>query len=265
MQSNYWQRQTADKPLFPDLIWSRPETKNQAGKLGIIGGNSQSFAAAAEAYQAATSAGIGSARVLLPDSLKKSVGRLFEAGEFAPSTPSGSFAQTALDSVLELAEWADALLIAGDLAHNSETAILLEKLLSDYQGKCTLTKDAVDYFTASPVRLLERHETLVVISFAQLQKIAMHAHFHIPFTFGMDFLHLINGLHEFCQTFQPYVITEHVGSIFVGVNDTLSATKQDKEIDRWRVATAARASVWWLQNPHKPYEAITSSLASVTT
>ncbi len=260
MQNSYWQRQTPDKPLYPDLIWSRPETKSQAGKLGIIGGNNQSFAATAEAYQSAITAGIGTARVLLPESLQKTIGRLFEAGEFAPSTPSGSFAQTTLDSVLELGDWADALLIAGDLARNSETAILLEKIMTNFHGKLIITKDAADYFTTTPAHLIDRPETLAVISFSQLQKIATNAHFRLPFTFSMDFLHLIDGLHDFCQTNQLYVMTEHLGSIFIGVNDKLSTTKLDHEPLTWRVAASAKASVWWIQNPTQAYEAITSSL-----
>jgi hypothetical protein len=134
MDRTFWQRQTADKPLFPDLLWSRPETKRTAGKLLIVGGNAHGFSAAAEAYGAAAKAGIGTARVLLPDSLQKTVGKVFAAGEYAPSTPSGSFSQQALAELLELAQWADGVLLAGDFGRNSETAILLESFAAKYQG-----------------------------------------------------------------------------------------------------------------------------------
>src|SRR5471032_3085314 len=104
---DYWHKQAADKPLYPDLLWSRPENRAQAGKLLIVGGNAHGFAAAGEAYAEATKAGVGTARVLLPDSLQKTVGKVFEAGEYAPSTPSGSFAKRALAELLAMAEWAD--------------------------------------------------------------------------------------------------------------------------------------------------------------
>ena len=129
MKPEYWLTQTKDKPLFPELEWSRPENRSAAGKLLIIGGNAHGFAAPAEAYAVATKAGIGTARVLLPDAVRKIVGRLWENGEFAPSTPSGSFGQKALDEFLLQGSWADAVLFAGDLGRNSETAILLEKSL----------------------------------------------------------------------------------------------------------------------------------------
>lgn len=126
MNHEYWQKQTVDKPLFPDMLWSRPENKLYAGKLLIIGGNAYGFAAANEAYVEAGKAGIGVARMLLPDSLHKLLGKQFAAGEFAPTTPSGSFSQRALAEALATANWADGVLLAGDLGRNSETAILIE-------------------------------------------------------------------------------------------------------------------------------------------
>src|SRR5882762_3047468 len=107
MTDTYWYKQTSEKPLYPDLLWSRPENKSQAGKLLIVGGNLHGFAAAGEAYTEAVKAGIGTARVLLPDSLQKTVGRVFEAGEYAPSTPSGSFSRKALAELLDMSGWSD--------------------------------------------------------------------------------------------------------------------------------------------------------------
>ena len=48
MAREYWQRQTSEKPLFADVLWSRPENRNLAGKLLIAGGNLYGFAAPAE-------------------------------------------------------------------------------------------------------------------------------------------------------------------------------------------------------------------------
>ncbi len=260
MDRTYWHRQTSEKPLFPDLLWSRPENKTQAGKLGIIGGNAHGFAAAATAYSEAGKAGIGTARVLLPDSLQKTVGRVFEAGEYAPSTPSGSFSQRAYAEVAELAQWTDGLLLAGDIGHNSETAILLEKLAKDYHGQLTVTKDALEYFTATPEGILERPDTLLVLSFAQLQQLGTHAHFTKAFTFDMDLLRLIDQLHEFTTQHRLAIVVKHLENIIVAVEGQVSTTKLTTDRTPWRVRTAAHAAAWWLQNPSKPFEAISSSV-----
>ena len=69
MNFDFWLKQTSGKPLFPDIEWQKPEQKNLAGKLLIIGGNKLGFAAVAQAYTDALKAGIGECRVILPDSL----------------------------------------------------------------------------------------------------------------------------------------------------------------------------------------------------
>lgn len=260
MDRTYWHKQSADEPLYPNLLWSRPENKRQAGKLLIVGGNAQGFAAAGEAYTESIKAGIGTARVLLPDSLQKTVGRVLEAGEYAPSTPSGSFGRKALAELLSMAAWADGALLAGDFGRNAETAILLEQFAQKYGGQLTITKDAADYFTSSSKELLARDNTVLVISVAQLQKLATSMRFATAITFDMDLLRLVDVLHEFTLKHQAGIIVKHLQTIFVAMHGEVSSTNLAQDIDIWRVKTAAHAAVWWLQNPAKTFEALTSSL-----
>jgi hypothetical protein len=257
MERDYWFRQKTDKPLFTDLEWSRPENRAHAGKLLIVGGNAHGFAAPAEAFVAATKAGIGTARVLLPDAVRKIVGRVLEHGEFAPSTPSGSFAQRALDEVLLQTNWADGVLLAGDLGRNSETAILLEKYLGKQPVATTLTKDAIDYATSAPQTVLQRKNTLLVISLSQLQRLGTAAKSPTPISFSMDLMHLVEWLHDFSLKHEPYIIVKHLNHILVAANGQISSTETKTELSIWRVSAAAHASVWWLQNPAKPFEALT--------
>lgn len=256
MDKSYWHKQT-DKPLFPDLEWSRPENRSQAGKLLIVGGNLHGFAAPAEAYSAATKAGIGTARVLLPDAMRKTLGSVLENGEFAPSTPSGSFSQKALDELLAQSAWADSVLLAGDLGRNSETAILLEKFLQKSSLPITLTKDTVDYVTSAPQTILNRTDSLLVLSLSQLQRLSLAAKTASPIKFSMDLLHLVEWLHDFTSTYKPYLVVKHLDHLFVAVNGQVSTTRLQTPRPVWRVVIAARASVWWLQNPTKPFEALT--------
>ncbi len=258
---DYWQKQTVDKPLFPDLLWSRPENRNQAGKLLIVGGNAHGFAAAAEAYASAVQAGIGTARVLLPDSLQPTVGKVLEAGEYAPSTPSGSFSRQALGELLAMSEWADGALLAGDLGRNSETAVLLEQFPAKYGGQLTLNKDAIDYFSKNPAMMLERPGTMLIASFAQLQKLAVGVRYPQAFTFDMDLLRLVSTLHGFTQRFPVGIVTQHLDTVFAAYGGKVSTTKLSREPQAWRVKTAAYVSVWWLQNPTKPFEAMTTAVA----
>lgn len=256
MDRTYWHKQTPEQPLFPDLLWSRPENKRQAGKLLVVGGNAHGFAAPAEVYAAAEKAGAGTVRVLLPDSLQKTVGQAFADGEFAPSTPSGSFSQRALAELLDTARRADGVLLAGDFGHNSETAILLEKFVAEYNGQLTLAQDALDYFTPRPEPLINRDKTLLVANFSQLQKLAQAAHFPQAFTSQMDLLRLVEQLHNFSQLHAAGVMVEHADNMIIALDGQVSTTKMPAAS---QISTAAAAAVWWLQNPAKPFEAITTS------
>jgi NAD(P)H-hydrate repair Nnr-like enzyme with NAD(P)H-hydrate dehydratase domain len=264
--NDYWHKQ-GSKPLFPDLSWSRPENKQHAGKLLIVGGHAHGFAAPAEAYAEAEKAGIGVARVMLPDHLRSQLVKAQGTSvstEFAPSTPSGSFASKALAELLDAAAWADGLLLAGDLGRNSETAIVLEKLVSKYPGWLVITKDAVDYFTSSPQAITARVSTCLVLTIAQLQKLAGSLKFTMAITFSMDLLQLVDALHELTNSFPLSIVVKHLDTLLVAHGGQVSTTKTAADLeDSWRVATAARVSVWLLQNPSKPFEALTTSLVSL--
>ena len=263
MDTTFWRKQKPDQPLFPDLLWSRPEHRKQAGKLLVIGGNLHGFAAPAEAFVEAGKAGAGTAHVLLPDAVKKLAGGILQTVEYASSTPSGSFSQKALAELMAESAWADAVLVAGDLGRNSETAILLEKFAGTYTGQLTLAKDAVDYVTGTPRVVLGRPDTLLVLSFAQLQKLAAKAGFPKAFTFGMDLLHFVDTLHEFTTEYKTHIIVKHLDQIHIGSQGQVVSTVLAEDLEIWRVKTAAQTAVWWMQNPTKPLEALATGLTEV--
>lgn len=260
MSPDYWHRQTAAQPLFPDLQWSRPENRRHAGKLLIIGGNGYEFTAPANAYGDALDAGIGSAKVLLPDSMRKVVSDVFPEAEFAPTTPSGSFSRLALATILDLSAWADGVLLAGDLGRNSETAIVLESLLDKYEGLLLLTKDSINYFLDAPQGLLTRRDTAAVITTAQLQRLLAGAGFTQAFTSDMDLVRFVDLLHDFTKVYEIHVIVKHQETLFVASNGQVSSTSAESHLAAWRVHTAAHAITWWIQNPSKPFQAITTSV-----
>lgn len=260
MSTTYWLKQSTE-PLFPKLLWSRPESKRTAGKLLIIGGNLHGFAAPAEAYSFAEAAGIGVAKVLLPDALQKTVGQILENGEFTPSTPSGSFSKKALAEWLDFSNWADAVLLAGDVGRNSETAILLESYLGKTAKSVALSRDAVDYTYTAPANVLKRPSTLLVLSLSQLQKLLKAAKWIHAVTFDMDLLQLVELLHELTQIHPVFIVTEHQQHMIVAVKGQVSTTSS--RVDIWRTKAAAWAVSWWLQNPSQPFEAITTAIFSL--
>ncbi|MDQ3064827.1 MAG: hypothetical protein M3Q36_00975 [bacterium] len=261
----YWQKQLQQSPLFPDILWSRPENRMGAGKLLIIGGSNIGFAAVGEAYGAAQNSGAGMVRVLLPDVLRKTVLPLIPEAEFASSTPSGSFAKEALNEWLIQAHWADCVLLAGDVGRNSETSILLDLFLEKFKGPITITKDCVDYFYSQPELIINRESTVVVLSVDQLQKIATKLHYEKPFLLSMGLMLVVQGLYDFTIKYPNVtIVTKELEHIIVAHNGRVSSTKLSSQLDKWRVSSAAAAATFWMQNPSKPFEAITTSLVAAS-
>ncbi|HEU4913948.1 MAG TPA: hypothetical protein VFT16_00880 [Candidatus Saccharimonadales bacterium] len=264
MSPEFWHKQLPGKPLFPELEWSRPENRQMAGKLLMVGGNLHGFAAPAEAYAESVRAGVGTSRVLLPNAIQKVVGPSIENGEFAASTPSGSFSQRALADLLDWCRWADGVLFAGDLGRNSETAILVEKFLQKSEIITIMTKDAVDYVVSIPDAALERPNTALVLSLSQLQRLGIAAHFERPISFGMGLVQLVEWLHFFTSKYACHIVVKHLDTIFVAVNGEVSTTKLAADLPIWRLKIAAHASVWWIQNRSKPFEALSTAVLQVT-
>jgi len=259
MEQIYWVKQSG-KPLFPELEWSRPETKALAGRLLIVGGNLHGLAGPAEAYGLAVKAGVGSVRVLLPDSLRRTVGKLFPEAEFVPSTPSGSFAVRALAELCDASLWASGVLLPGDISRNSETTVLFESFMEKYQGQITLTKDAADIFCQQPITILHRPDTLLVLAMGQLRQLGSEAHFARAFTSEMGLVQLVESLHEFTKRFSLSIVTKHQHHFVVAAGGRVSTTKLEQDMPIWRLHIAARASVWWLQNPTRAFEALTAAV-----
>lgn len=261
MENIYWHKQGQQKPLFEDILWSRPENKSRAGKLLIIGGNAYAFAAPAAAFAAAAKAGIGSTRVLLPDKLKKTIGANFAEAEFGESTPSGGFSRKALAHAIELAEWSDGVILAGDFGRNSETAILLEKLIGKYKGQITVAQDGLDYFWDSASPLLTRPRTASVINLGKLQKLAKNNRPQTPILHNMNLKELVEILHDWTTGNEGNIITKHAGQIIVAAGGKLSTTAMKNEAN-WQIELAAYISVWWLQLADKPFEALSTATYS---
>jgi len=260
MEHTYWQKQTTSKPLFPDIEWSKPEQRSRAGKLGIIGGNKLGFVSVAESYSAALNVGVGEVRVLLPDVLRKTIPTSITDAVFGATNPSGSLSRDASTDMKVLGQWADAVLMIGDAGRNSETAILYEDFLREYEGQLTLTRDAVDLIKNSSQAIVERPNTLLVVSFAQLQKLFQSVYYPKILTFSMQLTALVEALHKFTITYPSCIMVLHKDYLLVAKDGQITTTEWENPMAIWRGQVATKAAAYWLWNPGMPLQAATASL-----
>ncbi|MCP3704528.1 MAG: hypothetical protein GY954_16565, partial [Alteromonas sp.] len=77
-------------------------------------------------------------------------------------------------------------------------------------------------------------------------------------TFSMTTQQLAHALHDYTQVHSACIVTKHNDLLFVAYGGKVVTTKHEEKI--WRVSTAARASVFWLQNSSTVFEAAVTSL-----
>lgn len=255
----YWHKQTADKPLFPDIIWNRPTRRDMSGKLGIVGGSKQGFAGVASTYEAADKAGAGSIKILLPNALQKSLAGTMQNVIFAPSGRQGELANASSDDLLALADWSDGIILAGDLGKNSETALVLARFAEKSAKPLVLTRDTIDLLMNDMDVLVNRDNTLFVASFAQLQKIFRSVYYPKILTFSMHLMALGEALHKFTITYPVGLTVFFDNHLLAAWAGEVTATPFSDHLAIWRGDVAARAASFWLWTPGKPLASITSS------
>lgn len=263
MDNTYWQQQQTNQALFDDLLWSKPEQKSAAGKLAIIGGNIHGFNSVSAIYNAAIKSGIGTVRTLLPDSLSKTVRKIWPECEFGPSTKSGSFSTKALDEWLAMSQWADGTIISGDIGHNSETTILLEKFIDLNKQQLTLVGDSVSVLTATPINLLENEHILLVVDLSQLQKLLIAIRYPTAVKSTMTIYQITELLHSLTFGYSCAIGLMFEQYILLSINGQVSSTPITKAITV--LDLAAVGSVWRLQQPAKAYESITTGIYDLLT
>jgi NAD(P)H-hydrate repair Nnr-like enzyme with NAD(P)H-hydrate dehydratase domain len=262
MEHTYWRRQLPGKPLFPDVEWSKPERRDQAGKLLIVGGNKLGFSAAAESYQTALATGVGQVKVLLPDCLKKSIPPTMTDVLFAACTQSGGLSKDALPELKAASEWSNGVLLIGDAGRNSETALAYEEFIRGYNGPLTVTRDAIDLVKNNPTLLVERPDTLLVASFAQVQKLFGGVYYPKVLTFAMQLLQLVEALHKFTVTYPCTIMTFHQDVLIVAHGGDIVTQPWQEQMAIWRGTVATDAAIYWLWNPAHILQAAAASISA---
>lgn len=260
----YWHKQTADKSLFPDIEWNKPEQRSQAGRLGIIGGNKLGFFGVAESYTCALNAGAGAVRALLPDALKKNIPRAVTEAIFTTSTVSGGISKDAISDMKALGGWSTGILLIGDNGKNSETAIGLEHFVRTYNNApLIITRDAVDSLMSSSSDLLQRASTTYVVSFAQLQTIFRTIYYPKMLTFQMQLAQTVEILHKFTITYPATIVTFHQNYLLLARGGTVVTQEWDYPMAIWKGTLAAYIATYTLWNPTQPLEASVEAIRHI--
>lgn len=260
MEPTFWYKQ-GNEPLFPDLEWNKPERRDHAGNICIIGGNVHNLGAPAKAYEVIKQSGPSAVNLVLPDKTKRLVGNALPDVLFLPSTASGEFAREGEGELLDQLAWADTVLLPGDTGRNSETTVLLADCLRTYNSRCVLTRDTFDSLISETDLLLNRERTTLILSFAQLQKLIKNHGSEQAIVFSIDLVKLVSFLKEFSSESAADIVTLHQNQLIVASGGKISTTKlRSDEPKHWRTELASLAACYQTWYPNQPFEALTEAV-----
>lgn len=257
--------QKSNEPLYPELIWNKPENKAYAGNLLLIGGNIHGITAPSSAYATALDAGAGTVRVVLPDACKKYFTKATTPPDilFAPSTPSGSFGTASMQALLEYAAWADYVVLVGDVSKNSETAILLADFITKTTAPLCITGDVIDLLLPESETILDRKHTLIVPTFSQLQKLLIQAKWGSALTSSITFSAAVANLENYGLEYNAALVYTHENVCYVAHKGNVSITKPTKPNNSWELHAAVTAAIWAMQQPQSVFKALTTSITQM--
>ncbi len=254
--NDFWLKQGGNKPLFSDLLWDKPENKHSAGRLLIIGGQKDHFSKVSTVFENTSLAGAGFIRVLLPSSLEKIV-RLLPDVELSPNNKSGGFGSNSLAQIEDLSQWADITVLAGDFGKSSETSSVLDKYLLKNSKLVAISENC---FESIDIKLINKQDVLVVVGLSGLQKLQKEFEFDKSFTSSLGLPKFAENLSKFSARLNCLIVCKYADSIWAAVDGKVSSTKG--QVDNEKLLSFA--SVWLMQNPSKPFEALTTACYEIT-
>jgi len=259
----YWRIQDPKKPLFENLLWSKPEQKSLAGRVGLVGGSKGVFLAVAKAHQAITELGPETSLVLPADlkPLLKTIPNVV----FSTTNPSGGLASQALSDLLTLQNSTDSLLLIGDAGKNSETNLLYENLalkISDQTKPVIVARDAIELISGAFHHVVNQPNFTLIMSFAQAQKLFRSVYYPVMLLHSMTTLRFVEALHKFTITYQPTLVIFHQNQVFIARDGQVISGQFERASEIWQGIIQAKIACWQTWNPQKPLEATTCAILS---
>lgn len=259
MNHDFWHQQTLESHIYPDFAWKIPEKPQNRGNFLIIGGNARTFSATSIAYQVAKEIGIANIRILLPDALSKNLKQTTPDALFLPTNTSGGFSTKGLPEALAAVQWADAVIFVGDTSQNSETALFLEQILLQTDQKILIARDAVDLLKNLGETLMNRPNTTLSVSFAQLQKLFQAVYYPKVLTFSQNLTQVVENLHKFTLSYPVTIELFHQDRLFLASAGQVITQEYVKATDIWTGKLPTRSAVYQIWS-NDALEALTASI-----
>jgi NAD(P)H-hydrate repair Nnr-like enzyme with NAD(P)H-hydrate dehydratase domain len=236
-----------DEPLYPNVLYNRPVTRAAAGRLLVVGGHSGEFSLPTAIHQLATAAGVGECRTVLPNNLAKLLSGA-PGTYFVPETSSGSIGREALGRILELSEEADAVALGASLSNNSNTTMLIERLIAELKRPVIIFHDALVALRHNITTVTDNPDALIILTMAEVFRLCGQLGIPIQIRPGgglISKLEIIQDLRAAtrCQ------IAVYGTEIIVAADTEMVVTPINYRLSMVPALFYAVLGTFWLQNP----------------
>jgi hypothetical protein len=250
-----WQKQSDTKPLFENIFWDQPINLFSAPSIAIMGGNITGFKDISEAYNFLQNYLYQQLIVILPNSLKKTFNNNDQHFIFANSNQSGSFGLESLGLIEELSLNFDVLSLIGNFSNNSETTILLEKIMTQIKKIKIFSNDGIINYLPND----SSQKIVLIIDFNSLQKLLKNLSFPKAITSNLELMIFCQIVSEFSQQRSVSIITEFNNQLIAFYDYQVSLTNiQGKTVNFTELNVLA--SLFIANNQKNIFEALTSSI-----
>ncbi len=257
-----WLKQTIDTPLYDRLLWSRPENKQHSGRVLVIGGSFHGFSKTVSSYERLQSAGIGQVTILLPKSVQKLLGHISEDVIYCPNTDSGSFSSDSFADMLEFANLNDGVFFPGELSNNSETLIVIEKLVSSINKPIIVADENIDTVLHFDADFINRDNIVFVGSLDKIQKLLTKLKSDQAITSGIALKNLVEVLQGFTAINKLAIATIHQGYVLIAKGGKVATTKIESAEHQKINPLTYHIAVWVIQNPNNQFDAMSCAAIS---
>jgi NAD(P)H-hydrate repair Nnr-like enzyme with NAD(P)H-hydrate dehydratase domain len=245
------------KPLFPRVLYNRPVTRAGAGRILLTGGHTSEFSQPTAINQIALAAGAGECRVFMPDKL---AGILAGAPGvyFGPSTQSGSLSRDALGRILELSEESDALAIGSSLSNNSDTTMLVERLISEAHGSLILFGEGLASAHDQLANLGDRPHTLYILTMPEVFKLCGTLGVGINIRPGGGIMNKLDIVHSLAAAVAGDVAVFGTEIIVASGAEPLTFTPVNHRLNLQPAIFYGVLMSFWIQNRANPAAGLTT-------
>jgi len=242
----------SDKPLYEDILWSRPVRRT--ARILLVGGHRDGFSKLQKVYTGFTDAQVAECHLAVPDKLSKLVGSL-EGVSLLASNPSGSIARDGLSELIRLADQSDLVSLGPDLSNNSETTLVMQRLITETRASIVIPPQSAEQLLSEAGEWKTKENLLLFINHKQLYRLATKL--------VVDTTIPLNVTNEAISEIALAVSKVYVPSLVILMTDSIIVAKSGK-VSITKVKTDNIGTIvgllgtFWLQNELKQYEALTT-------